>query len=70
MVSKINEWFGIPELASEHGELLDHMLGFVHWFMAILFVGWSAYMVYVLWRFREKKSPRAATPPRIWRLVL
>ena len=38
MVSKINQLFGIPELASEHGELVDHMLGFVHWFMLILFV--------------------------------
>lgn len=59
MVSKINEWFGIPALASEHGELLDHMLGFVHWFMAVLFVGWSAYLLFVFYRFSAKKNPRA-----------
>lgn len=59
MVSKINQWFGIPELASEHGELVDHMLGFVHWFMLILFVGWSAYLVWVFYRYNQKRNSRA-----------
>jgi cytochrome c oxidase subunit 2 len=59
MISKINEWFGAPEAASEHARSLDHMLGFVHWFMLILFVGWSIYLVYVFYNFRAKKNPRA-----------
>ena len=59
MISKINEWFGIPAVASEHGELLDHMLGFVHWFMLVLFVGWSTYLCVVFYRFRKSKTPKA-----------
>lgn len=59
MVSKINELFGVPELASEHGELVDHMLGFVHWFMLALFVGWSIFLITVFYRFRASKNRRA-----------
>lgn len=59
MVSKINQLFGIPELASEHGELVDHMLGFVHWFMLILFVGWSIYLGWVFYRYNQKRNHRA-----------
>jgi cytochrome c oxidase subunit 2 len=59
MVSKINQLFGIPELASEHGELVDHMLGFVHWFMLILFVGWSIYLGWVFYRYNQKRNRRA-----------
>ena len=38
----INKILGIPALASEHGEMVDHMLELVHWFMLILGIGWSA----------------------------
>ncbi len=58
-VSDINHWFGITQNASEHGGLVDHMLGFVHWFMLFLFIGWSIFLVIVFTRFREKKNPRA-----------
>jgi cytochrome c oxidase subunit 2 len=58
-VSDINELFGITANASEHGGLVDHMLGFVHWFMLALFVGWSAFLVIVFTRFRAKRNPKA-----------
>lgn len=58
-VSDINHWLGISELASEHGELVDHMLGFVHWFMLALGVGWSIFLGYVFYRFRFSKQPKA-----------
>ncbi|SKB04664.1 cytochrome c oxidase subunit 2 [Prosthecobacter debontii] len=58
-VSDINTWFGITENASEHGGLVDHMLGFVHWFMLALFVGWSIYLVLAFTKFRQSKSPNA-----------
>jgi cytochrome c oxidase subunit 2 len=49
----INEFLGQPPNASEHGFQIDHILEFSHWFMGILFLGWSAYFVYVLLRFRK-----------------
>src|SRR5262249_36618137 len=39
--------------------LVDHMLGFVHWFMLVLFIGWTAFLVYVFTRFAKRNSPRA-----------
>ena len=55
----INEMLGLPELASEHGSMVDHMLEMVHWLIAILLIGWSTYFVYCLIRFRKKKNPEA-----------
>jgi cytochrome c oxidase subunit II len=55
----INEFIGLPELASEHGEMVDTMLELVHWFMLILAVGWSIFLVIVLTKFRQKKNPKA-----------
>ncbi|MEX2580644.1 MAG: cytochrome c oxidase subunit II [Verrucomicrobiales bacterium] len=47
------------EIASKHGHVGNHMLAAVHWFMAILFVGWSMFLGFVIYRFRRKKSPKA-----------
>jgi cytochrome c oxidase subunit II len=55
----INEFLGLPPNASEHGYQIDHILEFSHWFMGALFVGWSAYFVYVLIRFRKRRHPAA-----------
>ncbi len=55
----LNKIIGIPELASEHGEMVDHMLELVHWVMLVLFVGWSAFLVVVFTKFRKEKSPKA-----------
>ena len=35
-------------------------LEFSHWFMAALFVGWSAFFTYVLIRFRRSRNPVAS----------
>lgn len=59
MISKINQWIGQTPVASEHGELLDHMLGLVHWFMLALFIGWSIYLVICFVRFRASRNPKA-----------
>lgn len=58
-IADINNWIGQTANASEHGGLVDHMLGFVHWFMLALFIGWSAFLAYCFWRFRAKKHPKA-----------
>jgi cytochrome c oxidase subunit 2 len=55
----INEFLGQPPNAAEHGFQIDHIIEFSHWFMAALFVGWSAYFVYVLIRFRKSRHPKA-----------
>ena len=49
----------LPVLASEHGADVDSFIIYVHWLMAVLFVGWFSYFVYTLFRFHESKNPRA-----------
>jgi cytochrome c oxidase subunit 2 len=55
----INKALGMVPNASEHGYLVDQLLEFCHWFMAILFVGWSCYFIYTLWRFNRVRHPKA-----------
>ncbi len=55
----LNKLFGIPEVASAHGAVVDHMLEFVHWFMLILFVGWSIFFFTCLFKFNRKANPKA-----------
>lgn len=50
---------GIPFLGSRHGADVDALVIFVHWLMLILFIGWVAYFVYVLFRFSAKRNPKA-----------
>lgn len=49
----------MPIDVSTHGAELDSMNAWVHWLMAVLFVGWSIYFVYVLLKFRAGKNPKA-----------
>ncbi len=58
-IFSINKFLGLPELASEHGEMVDHMLELLHWFMLALFVGWSAFLVVVFTKFRKERQPKA-----------
>jgi cytochrome c oxidase subunit 2 len=46
-------------LASAHGGQIDSLLGWIHIFMLILFVGWGAFFVYTLIRFRKSRNPVA-----------
>jgi cytochrome c oxidase subunit 2 len=55
----INELIGMPPNASEHGFQIDHIIEFSHWFMGGLFIGWSAFFIYVLVRFRRSRHPVA-----------
>jgi len=58
-IGAMTSWLGLPHLASQHGADLDRALGWVHLLMLVLFVGWSAFFVYVLVRFRKKRNPTA-----------
>jgi cytochrome c oxidase subunit 2 len=50
---------GLPELASKHGAEVDKLIIYVHYLMAALFVGWAAYFLYCLVRFRRAANPKA-----------
>lgn len=55
----MNKWLGLSVLASEHGQDVDKFIIYVHWLMIVLFVGWLAFFLYTLVRFRNKRSPKA-----------
>ena len=55
----LNKAAGMVPNAAEHGYAIDHMLQYCHWFMAVLFVGWSAYFLYTIWRFHKSRNPKA-----------
>jgi cytochrome c oxidase subunit II len=58
----MTEWLGLPPLATAHGGQIDSLIGWMHVFMLILFVGWGAFFVYVLFRFRQSRNPVANYP--------
>src|SRR5256886_14920909 len=55
----INELFGMPPNASEHGYQIDHIIEFCHWFMGALFVGWLAFFLYGLVGYHRSRHPVA-----------
>lgn len=55
----MTSWLGLPALASAHGAEIDRTVGLVHILMAILFVGWGAFFLYTLWRFRRSRQATA-----------
>ena len=55
----MSELLGLPVQASEHAAEIDNMIVLLHWLMAVLFVGWGAFFVYTLTRFRAKANPKA-----------
>jgi cytochrome c oxidase subunit 2 len=50
---------GLPVAASQHAPDVDSLISVVHWLMLVLFVGWGAFFLYVLFRFRKGANPRA-----------
>ena len=61
----MTEWFaqnvlGMPELASRNGASVDALIVYVHWLMLALFIGWTSYFCYVVWRFRATRHPKAS----------
>ena len=55
----LNQLLGIAENASEHGAQVDHFLEITHWFMLLLFVGWTCFFLYTVFRFNRKRNPQA-----------
>jgi len=54
------EWLGLPVAASSHAGDVDRIMVLVHWLMVTLFVGWGSFFIYVLYRFRRGRNPRAS----------
>lgn len=59
MQELVSKLLGLPELASVHGAEVDKLIIYVHYLMFVLFVGWGAYFVYAVWRFRKSRNPKA-----------
>ena len=55
----MTKWLGLPALATTQGGQIDSLIGWVHVFMLILFVGWGAFFLYTLFRFRRSRQPVA-----------
>jgi len=55
----MTEWLGLPVLAAANGAEIDGLIGWIHIFMLVLFVGWGGFFVYCLFRFRKSRQPVA-----------
>jgi cytochrome c oxidase subunit 2 len=55
----MTEWLGMPALAATHGLQIDNLIGWIHIFMLILFVGWGGFFLYAIIRFRKSRNPVA-----------
>ena len=53
---KLGENLGFPINASSHGLMIDHMNGWIHWLMLILFVGWGAFFIITIIKFGINNS--------------
>jgi cytochrome c oxidase subunit 2 len=53
-------YLGLPVAASTHAGQIDQMIGLIHWLMLVLFVGWGAFFLYVLYRYRRGANPQAS----------
>ncbi len=59
MMHFVEKLIGLPELASQNGAAVDRLMVLMHFLMGALFVGWSLFFLFVLWRYRQSKHPRA-----------
>ena len=59
-MNDLSSWLGMPLDASGHGAAIDGMMDWVHWLMLALFLIWAPFFIYCLWRFHEKRNPRAS----------
>ena len=55
----MTEWLGLPALAAANGAQIDNLIGWIHIFMFVLFIGWGGFMTYCLVRFHRSRNPVA-----------
>ncbi len=56
-LSGVNWW--LPIDISVHGKGIDDLILMLHVFMVVLFVGWGAYLLYCLVKFKESNGHKA-----------
>ena len=54
----LGQW--MPPDYSAHGWQVDRIIYITHWLMFVLFFFWGAYFLYVLYRFRASRHPKAS----------
>ncbi len=59
MIEFFSKLLHLPVLASKNGAPVDELIIYIHWLMFLLFIGWSAYFVFCLWRFRATRQAKA-----------
>ena len=55
----LSQYLGLPINSASHGLMIDNMIGWVHWLMLLLFVGWGIYLIIAVFKFSEKVNPKA-----------
>jgi hypothetical protein len=60
----------LPVQASSHAAEIDWLMTLVHLLMLVLFAGWGAYFVWVLYRFGRRRQPGARPEGARGRLAL
>ena len=58
-LGNLSKHLGLPINSSSHGLMIDNMIGWVHWVMLILFVGWGIYLIIAVIKFSAKLNPKA-----------
>ena len=58
-LGNLSEHLGLPINSASHGLMIDNMIGWVHWVMLILFVGWGIYLIFTVIKFSAKLNPKA-----------
>lgn len=58
-MTEILQKLGMPAPAAAHAQGIDDFIGYVHLLMVVLFVGWLAYYLLALFRFRRSANPKA-----------
>ena len=42
-LGKLSDHLGLPINSASHGLMIDSMIGWTHWLMLLLFIGWGIY---------------------------
>src|SRR5438309_7722128 len=61
----LQHWWSwsLPMDVSVHGAAIDQLISVMHWFMAILFVGWGGFFIWCLVKFRARPGHVATYAP-------
>jgi cytochrome c oxidase subunit 2 len=58
-MDKFEYGWWLPADISTHGAGIDSIINILHWFMLVLFIGWGAFMLFTLIKFRARPGHTA-----------